>query len=82
MTVKNIELNATSIIQFGEANKNLKVIKEKNNLDSLSDLIDFKSWSNAKGVVTVAIDSNARQPSSISLRTPRLILRINRNYDK
>lgn len=32
-----------------------------------SNLMDFKRWSNTKGVVTVAIDNNARQPSSISL---------------
>lgn len=34
---------------------------------SFTDLIDLSSWSNTKGVVTVAMDSNARQPSSISL---------------
>lgn len=34
---------------------------------SFTDLIDLSSWSNTKGVVTDAMDSNARQPSSISL---------------
>lgn len=34
---------------------------------SFTDLIDLSSWSNTEGLVTVAMDSNARQPSSISL---------------
>ena len=36
----------------------------------VTNLTDFKSWSNTVGVVTVAIDNNARQPSSISLKKP------------
>lgn len=36
-------------------------------MNIITYLMAFKSWSNTKGVVTVAIDNNARQPSSISL---------------
>lgn len=35
----------------------------------ITDLMDFNSWSNARGVVTVAMAKSARQPSSISLNT-------------
>ncbi len=38
--------------------------------------MDFKSWSNTKGVVTFAIENNARQPSSISLIKTRMNVRV------
>lgn len=38
-------------------------------------LVDFKSWSNVDGVVTVAIDNKARQPSSISLKKSKMRVR-------
>lgn len=41
---------------------------KKGNMSIVKDLIDRKSRSKTSGVVTVAIDNNARQPSIISLK--------------
>lgn len=37
----------------------------------ITNLMDFNNWSNARGVVTVAMAKSARQPSSISLKTAK-----------
>lgn len=50
--------------------------------NSTTDLVDFKSWSNTEGVVTVAMDNNARQPSSISLKKTKMNLRTRENKKK